>query len=83
MRNKITTEELIKKRFNNEEATQILEEIETEVAEIKWGGKREGAGRKPSTGVVLKFQMRVSEKEKEFINYARSHNLNYDELMQG
>lgn len=47
------------------------------------GGKREGAGRKPKTGVVLKFQVRLSEKEKEFINYARSHNLNYDELMEG
>lgn len=47
------------------------------------GGKRKGAGRKPVNGVVLKFQIRVSEKEKEFINYARQHNLNYDELMQG
>lgn len=47
------------------------------------GGKRSGAGRKPINGVVLKFQIRVSEKEKEFINYARTHKLNYDELMQG
>ena len=47
------------------------------------GGKRAGAGRKPIGGVVLKFQIRVSEKEKEFINFARLHNLNYDELMQG
>lgn len=47
------------------------------------GGKRAGAGRKPQNGVVLKFQIRVSEKEKEFLKYARSHNLNYDALMQG
>lgn len=47
------------------------------------GGKRAGAGRKPTNGIVLAFQIRVSEKEKEFIKYARSHNLNYDELMQG
>ena len=47
------------------------------------GGRREGAGRRPKTGIVLKFQIRVSEKEKEFINYARLHNLNYDELMRG
>ena len=47
------------------------------------GGKREGAGRKPTNGVVLKFQIRVSEKEKEFIKFARAHNLNYDDLMQG
>lgn len=47
------------------------------------GGYRAGAGRKPKTGVVLKFQIRVSEKEKEFIKYAREHNLDYDSLMQG
>jgi len=47
------------------------------------GGKRAGAGRKPVHGTVLKFQVRVSEKEKEFLNYARTHNINYDELMQG
>ena len=47
------------------------------------GGRRIGAGRKTKTGVVLKFQIRVSQKEKEFINYARSHNLDYDSLMQG
>ncbi len=46
------------------------------------GGKRKGAGRKPANGIVLKFQIRVSEKEKEFINFARSHNLNYDDLMK-
>lgn len=47
------------------------------------GGRRKGAGRKPATGVVLKFQIRVSEKEKEFLQYARSHNIDYDSLMQG
>ena len=47
------------------------------------GGKRKGAGRKPTNGVVLNFQIRVSEKEKEFINFARTHNINYDDLMQG
>jgi len=47
------------------------------------GGKRKGAGRKPTNGVILKFQIRVSEKEKEFINFARSHNLDYDKLMKG
>ena len=52
-------------------------------ATFSHGGKREGAGRKPKTGVVLEFQVRLSAKEKEFINWARSHNLNYDELMKG
>ncbi len=46
------------------------------------GGARKGAGRKPTNGVVLKFQVRVSQKEKEFLKYARAHNLNYDDLMQ-
>jgi len=45
--------------------------------------KRAGAGRKPANGVVLKFQIRVSEKEKNFLNYARAHHINYDDLMQG
>lgn len=47
------------------------------------GGARKGAGRKTKTGVVLKFQVRVSEKEKEFLQYARTNNINYDDLMQG
>lgn len=64
---------------------QMYEEIQQEVADEvrKWGGKRENAGRKPKTGTVLDFRIRVSEKEKEFIDYARSHNINYDDLMQG
>lgn len=72
------------------EYTQITrEEWEEESGEkyyketYGWGGSRAGSGRKAKTGVVLKFQMRVSEKEKEFINYARNHNIDYDSLMQG
>ena len=83
MRNKITTEELINRRFSKNEAKKIFDEIENEVKEIKWGGKREGAGRKPKTDNVLEFRIRVSKKEKEFIDYARNHKLNYDDLMQG
>ncbi len=67
MRNKITTEELIKQRFLKEEADKILDEAKQEIEEIKWGGARKGAGRKPKTGNVLEFQIRVSKKEKEFI----------------
>ena len=83
MRNEVTTDDLIKKYFTAEEAVEIYKEVAEEVARIKWGGKRTNAGRKPKTGIVLDFRIRVSEKEKEFIDYARSHNLNYDELMQG
>ncbi len=45
------------------------------------GGARKGAGRKPANGVVLSFQVRVSKKEKEFLQYARKHKLDYDKLM--
>ena len=46
------------------------------------GGKRAGAGRKPANGIILSFQMRVSEKEREFLKFARLHNLNFDKLME-
>ena len=64
---------------------ETYEEIKQNTEQVKseWGGKRANAGRKPKTGTVLEFRMRVSEKEKEFINYARAHNINYDDLMQG
>ena len=83
MRNKISTKDLIQKRFSEEKAQEIITQADKEIKEIKWGGKRAGAGRKPTNGVVLKFKIRVSEKEKEFLNYARAHNINYDDLMQG
>ena len=46
------------------------------------GGKRANAGRKPTNGFLLAIQMRVSEKEREFLKFARLHNLNYDKLME-
>jgi len=81
MENKITTEDLIEQYFTPEESQIIHQEISEEVA--KWGGKRKNAGRKPKTGVVLDFRIRVTATEKQFIEYARSHNLNYEKLMQG
>ena len=60
---------------------KIIENSNKEI--LKWGGKRKGAGRKPINGVVLEFRINVSEQEKEFINYAREHHINYKELMQG
>lgn len=83
MSNKITTKELIQNRLSEEDAKMLIQEAEDEIQEIKWGGKREGAGRKPKTGEVLEFRVRLSKKEKQFIDYARKHKLNYDELMQG
>ena len=82
MRNKITTKELIEKRFSKEQAEQIIEQAENEIKEIKWGGKRQGAGRKPK-GEILPFVRRLSAKENKFIDYMREHHLNIDELMEG
>ena len=46
------------------------------------GGARENAGRKQKFGSPLKFQVRVTKEEKDFLAYAREHNLNYSALMQ-
>ena len=47
-------------------------------------GKRASAGRKPKNpNNVLVFQMKVSDSEREFLYYAREHNINYKDLMQG
>ena len=50
--------------------------------EFGHGGARENAGRKQKFALPLKFQIRVTKEEKEFIAYAREHNLNYSALMQ-
>ncbi len=50
----------------------------------KWGGKRKNAGRKPKDkSNILSFQMKVSEKERKFLQYAREHHIDYDNLMEG
>ncbi len=46
------------------------------------GGARENAGRKQKFALPLKFQIRVTKEEKDFIAYAREHNLNYSALME-
>ena len=46
------------------------------------GGARENAGRKQKFGSPLKFQIRVTKEEKDFLTYAREHNVNYASLMQ-
>ena len=46
------------------------------------GGARKNAGRKQKFSLPLKFQIRVTKEEKDFITYAREHNLNYSALMQ-
>ncbi len=46
------------------------------------GGARKNAGRKQKFSMPLKFQIRVTQEEKDFITYAREHHLNYSSLMQ-
>lgn len=47
------------------------------------GGARENAGRKTKFSLPLKFQIRVTQEEKDFISYAREHNFNFAKAMQG
>lgn len=46
------------------------------------GGARENAGRKQKLSKPLKYQMRVTEDEKEFIQYAREQKISYASLMK-
>lgn len=78
-----TNDDLIKELLTNTEQKELYSEIEQEVKRMR-GGKRANAGRKKlDEDNVLKFQIRVSKREKAFIDYARSHHLNYEELMEG
>lgn len=46
------------------------------------GGTRKNAGRKKKFDQPLKFQIRVTQEEKDFIQYAREHHLSYQSMMQ-
>ena len=46
------------------------------------GGARENAGRKQKFGSPLKFQIRVTQEEKDLIAYAREHHLSYSAMMK-
>jgi len=45
------------------------------------GGARENAGRKTKFASPLKFQIRVTKEEKEFLAFARDNKLNFAALM--
>lgn len=45
------------------------------------GGARENAGRKTKFASPLKFQIRVTKEEKDFLAFARSNKLNFATLM--
>lgn len=52
--------------------------------EKKFGhdGAMGNADGKQKAALPLKFQIRVTKEEKDFISYAREHNLNYSALMK-
>lgn len=65
---------------------ETYNEIKENTANIakKWGGKRINSGRKHTVGdKLLKFTKRLSDIEVKFIEYARAHKINYEDLMQG
>ena len=76
----ITNDDLIK-ALPKERQDKINREVEKTVS--KWGGVRANSGRKRITGQVLDFTKRLTEKEARFIDYAREHNIDVDDLMQG
>ena len=81
---KIVTNDDLIKMLPPKEQEQIHEEAKKIIIKYKGrGGKRENSGRPRTTLKVLKFTKRLTEDEVRFIDYAREHHLNYNELMQG
>ena len=78
MRNTITTKDLIKQRFSEEKAQEILSQAEEEIKNT-WGGKRTGAGRKPKAD-VLKFNRRLTERENKLIDDIRNNIISLDAI---
>lgn len=78
-----TNDDLIKELLTEEEQQELYNDVTNEVKRMR-GGKRKNAGRKKlDENNVLKFQIRVSKREKEFLTYARSHQIDYEKLMEG
>lgn len=81
MTKRITTDDLFN-ALPQESQERVNAEVEENVKQ--WGGVRENSGRTPVVkGKLLKFTKRVTEDEARFIDYARQHHINYDDLMQG
>ena len=80
----ITNEDAMNELLTSEEKAEVKAEVEAIVLEYKGrGGKRENSGRPRTTAKVLKFTKRLTEDEARFIDYAREHHINYDDLMEG
>lgn len=74
MKKLITTEDILNdpRMFTKEQADSIRANVAKEVDKIR-GGKRAGAGRKPSiAGCLRSKQVKVTEDTKEAIQYAYS-----------
>ena len=81
-KNKIITNEDIINNLSQDRKDKINKIVENNIS--KWGGCRENSGRKTIVkGKLLKFTKRVTEDEAKFIDYARLHNIDYNELMEG
>lgn len=79
----ITTNDIMRKFLSSQEILEIENEVNKTI-ESHRGGARQNAGRKKLVeGKVLKFTKRLTDIEVKFINYARAHNINYEDLMQG
>lgn len=57
-----------------------VEKLPAYEKEFSHGGIRENAWRKEKFGFPLKFQIRVTQEEKNFIAYAREQHLNYSAI---
>lgn len=81
MTKRVTTDDLFE-ALPKESQERVNAEVNENVR--KWGGLRENSGRTPIVeGKILKFTKRLTEEEARFIDYAREHHINYDDLMQG
>ena len=83
-KSKIVTNDDLIKMLPEDEQKQIHAEAEAIISKYKGrGGKRENSGRPRTAAKILKFTKRLTEDEARFIDYAREHHINYDDLMQG
>lgn len=81
---KIVTNDDLIKMLPEEEQKEIHAEAQAIIAKYRGrGGKRENSGRPRTTANVLKITKRLTEEEARFIEYARAHHINYEDLMEG
>ena len=78
----LETEVTSNEKIISEEEYMKTSGLATYKREFGHGGARENAGRKRKFGSPLKFQIRVTQEEKDFITYAREHHINYTTMMK-